>query len=223
MADVALTYALHRVRPTSRCRDPVAVALNAVRAPLLRAHCSRSATSGRAFYRRVAEMAELKCFDDEHGARRDPRAAQRWPRSERSQGSGMTVPPGPVIPVPLLPSRRTDADIRRRPARCFPFRSVNGRWRRRERSTGRFVQFGRCTFGRVDRTDLARRIYDAAHLTGTFTLRSGVVSNEYFDKYRFESDPQLLADIADGLRAARARPASTRWPASSWAASRSPR
>jgi len=48
----------------------------------------------------------------------------------------------------------------------------------------------------VDRTDLARRIYTAAHLTGTFTLRSGVVSHEYFDKYRFESDPQLLADIA---------------------------
>ncbi len=48
----------------------------------------------------------------------------------------------------------------------------------------------------VDHTDLARRIYDVAHLTGTFTLRSGVVSNEYFDKYRFESDPALLADIA---------------------------
>ncbi len=49
---------------------------------------------------------------------------------------------------------------------------------------------------RVDRTDLARRIYGAAHLTGTFTLRSGVVSHEYFDKYRFESDPRLLRDIA---------------------------
>ena len=48
----------------------------------------------------------------------------------------------------------------------------------------------------MNRTDLARRIYDAAHLTGTFTLRSGVVSNEYFDKYRFESDPQLLSSIA---------------------------
>jgi orotate phosphoribosyltransferase len=61
---------------------------------------------------------------------------------------------------------------------------------------GSFVPFGRSTVGRVDRTDLARRIHDAAHLTGTFTLRSGVVSHEYFDKYRFESDPQLLADIA---------------------------
>jgi orotate phosphoribosyltransferase len=56
-------------------------------------------------------------------------------------------------------------------------------------------------FPLVDRTDLARRIYAAAHLTGTFTLRSGVVSNEYFDKYRFESDPRLLAEIAHAAAA----------------------
>jgi orotate phosphoribosyltransferase len=47
-----------------------------------------------------------------------------------------------------------------------------------------------------DRDRLAKAIYDAAHLTGTFTLRSGVVSHEYFDKYLFESDPALLRDIA---------------------------
>ena len=46
---------------------------------------------------------------------------------------------------------------------------------------------------------LARKIYDVAHLTGTFTLRSGAVSNEYFDKYRFESDPVLLREIAEAL------------------------
>lgn len=51
----------------------------------------------------------------------------------------------------------------------------------------------------MDRTDLARRIHRASHLTGTFTLRSGVTSHEYFDKYRFESDPVLLRDIAEGL------------------------
>ena len=49
------------------------------------------------------------------------------------------------------------------------------------------------------RSDLAHRIYEIAHLTGTFTLRSGRVSNEYFDKYRFESDPVLLADIAEAM------------------------
>lgn len=48
---------------------------------------------------------------------------------------------------------------------------------------------------------LARRIFDAAHLTGEFTLRSGAVSHEYFDKYRFESDPRLLRDIAGAMAA----------------------
>ncbi|MEX2100809.1 MAG: orotate phosphoribosyltransferase [Acidimicrobiia bacterium] len=47
--------------------------------------------------------------------------------------------------------------------------------------------------------DLARRIYEVAHLTGEFRLRSGATSTEYFDKYRFESDPRLLARIAEAL------------------------
>jgi orotate phosphoribosyltransferase len=51
----------------------------------------------------------------------------------------------------------------------------------------------------LDRDDLAARIYDASHLTGTFTLRSGVVSHEYFDKYMFESDPALLRAVAAAL------------------------
>ena len=48
-----------------------------------------------------------------------------------------------------------------------------------------------------DRAALARAIYDRTHLTGEFVLRSGAVSNEYFDKYRFESDPELLRAIAE--------------------------
>ena len=51
----------------------------------------------------------------------------------------------------------------------------------------------------MDRDELAHAVYDCAHLTGTFTLRSGAVSNEYFDKYRFESDPALLRTIAEAL------------------------
>jgi orotate phosphoribosyltransferase len=51
----------------------------------------------------------------------------------------------------------------------------------------------------VDRNDLAAAIYDRTHLTGEFTLRSGVVSNEYFDKYLFESDPALLRAICEHL------------------------
>jgi orotate phosphoribosyltransferase len=49
------------------------------------------------------------------------------------------------------------------------------------------------------RTALARRIYDTAHITGEFLLRSGAKSNEYFDKYLFEADPKLLKDIAEAL------------------------
>jgi orotate phosphoribosyltransferase len=48
----------------------------------------------------------------------------------------------------------------------------------------------------ADRFELASRIFAASHLTGTFTLRSGVVSHEYFDKYMFESDPALLHAVA---------------------------
>ena len=46
---------------------------------------------------------------------------------------------------------------------------------------------------------LARRIHEASHLTGEFRLRSGATSTEYFDKYLFESDPELLRDVADEL------------------------
>ncbi len=48
---------------------------------------------------------------------------------------------------------------------------------------------------------LASRVYAACHLTGTFRLRSGQVSGEYFDKYLFESDPMLLRDVAEALAA----------------------
>lgn len=45
-------------------------------------------------------------------------------------------------------------------------------------------------------TDLAADIDATCRLTGEFTLRSGQVSNEYFDKYLFEADPLLLARVA---------------------------
>lgn len=43
---------------------------------------------------------------------------------------------------------------------------------------------------------IAARVKACAQIEGTFTLRSGKVSNTYFDKYRFEADPVLLRDIA---------------------------
>lgn len=55
------------------------------------------------------------------------------------------------------------------------------------------------TPARVSRAQLAHRIYARSRLTGDFVLRSGVISQEYFDKYLFESDPALLRDVAKAL------------------------
>ncbi|MEI7547016.1 MAG: phosphoribosyltransferase family protein [Actinomycetota bacterium] len=46
---------------------------------------------------------------------------------------------------------------------------------------------------------LADEINAVARLTGTFTLRSGQIATEYFDKYRFEAVPALLARIAAAM------------------------
>jgi orotate phosphoribosyltransferase len=51
----------------------------------------------------------------------------------------------------------------------------------------------------VDLDELGRKIYQTAHLTGEFVLRSGITTNEYFDKYRFEADPVLLDTIAEAM------------------------
>jgi len=48
-------------------------------------------------------------------------------------------------------------------------------------------------------TKLAKDIFRTSHITGEFLLRSGQTSNEYFDKYLFESDPELLNQIAKEL------------------------
>ncbi|BAY75181.1 orotate phosphoribosyltransferase [Nostoc linckia NIES-25] len=47
----------------------------------------------------------------------------------------------------------------------------------------------------ISKSELAKQIYAVSHLTGSFKLRSGRISNEYFDKYQFEADPILLNAI----------------------------
>ena len=49
------------------------------------------------------------------------------------------------------------------------------------------------------REELGKKIYDSSYITGEFVLRSGKISNEYFDKYQFESRPELLTEIAKQL------------------------
>jgi len=51
----------------------------------------------------------------------------------------------------------------------------------------------------ADDPTLARDVDACCRLTGEFTLRSGQVSHEYFDKYLFESDPALLARVVDRM------------------------
>lgn len=51
-----------------------------------------------------------------------------------------------------------------------------------------------------DRAALARDIDARCRLRGRFVLRSGQVSDEYFDKYRFESDPVLLQRVVACLK-----------------------
>lgn len=51
----------------------------------------------------------------------------------------------------------------------------------------------------MNRNELAKSLFEVSHLTGQFLLRSGKTSTEYFDKYRFESDPKILREIAKGL------------------------
>jgi orotate phosphoribosyltransferase len=52
----------------------------------------------------------------------------------------------------------------------------------------------------MHKKELAKKIYEVAHLTGEFKLRSGQTSHEYFDKYRFEARPELLSEIAAQMK-----------------------
>ncbi|MFH0981469.1 MAG: orotate phosphoribosyltransferase [Planctomycetota bacterium] len=47
----------------------------------------------------------------------------------------------------------------------------------------------------MDRQALAAAIKEAAYLEGDFLLRSGKRSNYYIDKYRFETQPHILAEL----------------------------
>jgi orotate phosphoribosyltransferase len=48
-------------------------------------------------------------------------------------------------------------------------------------------------------SELARDIDAACRLSGEFTLRRGLIATEYFDKYRFETQPELLRRVAEAM------------------------
>ncbi|MFJ2958905.1 orotate phosphoribosyltransferase [Streptomyces sp. NPDC087270] len=53
--------------------------------------------------------------------------------------------------------------------------------------------------GEAAKAELGRRIVDVALLRGEFVLSSGEKSGFYFDKYLFETRPELLSRVADFL------------------------
>ena len=61
----------------------------------------------------------------------------------------------------------------------------------------------------MNRTELAAAIKKAAYLEGDFLLRSGKRSKYYIDKYRFETQPAILAELGR-LFAAHVGPTTTR-------------
>lgn len=88
------------------------------------------------------------------------------------------------------------------PVRSAPIERVDRRTQGRASAPRARLESRRPTYAAshtMTRQELADAVYRAAYITGAFTLRSGVVSNEYFDKYAFESDPLLLRDIAHAL------------------------
>ena len=46
---------------------------------------------------------------------------------------------------------------------------------------------------------LAGEVFSRCYLVGEFTLRSGRSASRYFDKYQFESDPELLRSLAEEM------------------------
>ena len=52
----------------------------------------------------------------------------------------------------------------------------------------------------MNKNETAKAIYNASHITGEFKLRSGIISNEYFAKYLFEAEPELLVKIAEIMK-----------------------
>lgn len=52
----------------------------------------------------------------------------------------------------------------------------------------------------MEKRELAQKIKSISFLQGKFKLRSGKTSSFYWDKYRFESNPELLKAILEGMQ-----------------------
>src|SRR5205823_12892597 len=55
----------------------------------------------------------------------------------------------------------------------------------------------KCSGEKMNREELEQKLVRTAYLEGDFVLASGRRSRYYFDKYLFETRPELLAGVAD--------------------------
>ena len=51
----------------------------------------------------------------------------------------------------------------------------------------------------MNKAELGEKIYEVSNIKGEFTLRSGQITTEYFDKYLFEANPTILRIIAEQM------------------------
>ena len=63
------------------------------------------------------------------------------------------------------------------------------------------TETARPRLGEDELAQLGRDVVAAAYLTGRFVLRSGAISNYYFDKYRLTTRPSLLRRVGRALAA----------------------
>jgi len=116
---------------------------------------------------------------------------QAWCRCELAREGRGALAWGDIDQRPMLPHVKVRAAWRRR---CGY--AVGGDPRGPERATRDATP---CHAVTVDRASLARDLDARCRLTGELTLRSGQMSTEYFDKYRFESDPVLVLRVAEAM------------------------
>src|SRR5438067_2141895 len=70
------------------------------------------------------------------------------------------------------------------------------------RAGGRFMTTPKLTMPDDQRlAELGQAVLAAAYLKGRFVLRSGAISDYYFDKYRLTTRPAILRRVAEALAA----------------------
>lgn len=52
----------------------------------------------------------------------------------------------------------------------------------------------------MTKEEISKEIFKVSYLKGDFLLRSGIHSNFYFDKYQFETDPNLLRSLINLMK-----------------------